>query len=266
MATLHLLVGPPASGKSTWARTLTARVVCPDALREQRFGGRHDVWQDHRQFAAWRRWSFEEGLSQAKAGLSLGRDVVFDITACLQRERESVLSELGQYAEYRKVHIFRTPLEVCLERNAARDFPVPDQVVRDKYASLWSAPPTAEEGWDRIVLAPVVIHWRTRRFGGGQLGRVEAVFDADLADRLAVVLFPQAWTLEEAVEQAVYFREEMNRVLLGWEFGRVEILSSKSTGACLALQWLGRRQKQELGPLEEEWAGLKAIFPVEEWL
>lgn len=98
--------------------------------------------------------------------------------------------------------------------------------------------------------------WRSR------FGRVEVHFD-EPSGRLTIFLFPQAWTLEEAVSRAVHFREEMNRLLVGWEFGgKTTILSFEAIGGVLAIQWSGARQgKQQLRPLEEEWAQLKTLFP-----
>lgn len=50
---------------------------------------------------------------------------------------------------------FRTPLDVCLERNALRsvDRMVPEDVVRAMASKMSSCPPTLEEGFARIDLA-----------------------------------------------------------------------------------------------------------------
>lgn len=106
----------------------------------------------------------------------------------------------------------------------------------------------------RLSDAPAA-EWRSK------FGRVEVHFEPKLG-LLTVFLFPQAWTLEEAVSQAVHLREEMNRRLLGWEFREFRMLSSERFGA-LAMQWSGVRQNQESCCLEDEVARLKTLFPPE---
>lgn len=255
MPNLHLLVGPPGAGKSTWTRNYVSTVVSPDAIREDRFGAKNDVWGDPRQFAAWRRWSFEQAITQAVIALQANQDVIFDITACLRRERESVLSELGQYAKFRTACVFRTPLEICLNRNAERgNQAVPNHIVVEKFQVLWSSSPAADEGFDQIVCAPVVIRWRAK------FGRAEAIIGPD---RINVCLYPAAWTRPEAEQKALEFKDELER-----EFGQEGEISDTllscayKTGSVLAMQWLGPSH-QELKPLEEEWLKLKALFPPE---
>lgn len=256
MATLHLLSGPPGAGKSTWGRACAAQVASPDALREERFGGRHDVWGDPEQFVAWRRWSFEGSISQAKTALQAGQDVVFDITACLRQERESVLTLLSHLAEHKAAHVFRTPLEICLNRNSDRgDQQVPETVVVEKYQSLWSSPSTADEGFDQIVCAPIVLCWRAK------FGRAEVVIGPD---RMNIGLYPAAWTRPEAEQKALRFKDELERVFGTQEGGFSNPLLSRAqgTGEALAIQCLGPSH-QELRPLEEEWTQLKTLFPPE---
>ena len=123
MASLHLLVGPPASGKSTYASSFASvQWICADQIRADRFGGSHDVWGDERQFMAWRRWSFREAERRATDALQAGQDVLFDITACLVRERAHVLESLGSLSKRNIGHVFRTPLPVCAADPGTRPF------------------------------------------------------------------------------------------------------------------------------------------------
>ncbi len=255
MATLHVLCGPPGSGKSTTAKDWRCvDTISPDQIRTDRFGGRHDVWGDERQFAAWRRGSFEEAIRRAAASLQAGIDVAFDITACLRRERENVLSLLGQFAERKIAHIFRTPLEVCLARNAARDFPVPAAVVRAKFESLWAEPPALEEGFDQLICAPVCIRWR------GPLGAAEAVFSA--SDEMSIQLSSlPTWTKAEGEKEVLRLQQELGRAFPASKTEAPRFFMDAHTDATFAITWrLTHPAIAELRSFTDEWAKLQKIF------
>ncbi len=79
--------------------------------------------------------------------------------------------------------------------------------------------------------------------------------------RTEIKLFPLTWTLEEAVVKAVHLREEMSRLLVGWEFSSAELLSSKETGSCLSVSWTGMSQSREALFSDEEIERLQTLFP-----
>lgn len=256
-ATLYVNAGPPGSGKSTAAKDWRSlEVVSTDQIRADRFGGRHDVWGDERKFAAWRRWGFEEALRRSASFLQAGTDVLLDITACLPRERETVLNSLGQYAERKIVHVFRTPFDVCLSRNAAREFPVPEEVVRDKFRSLWLEPPALTEGFDQVFCAPVCIRWRAKN------GSAEVVFSAE---QMSIQLSSlPSWTKAEGEGEARRLQHELLRAFPGSETDDPHLFSDLKKDAAFAITWqVSHPRFAELRPLTEEWSALQVLFPPE---
>ena len=79
------------------------------------------------------------------------RTIVFDAILVKQSEREPLLRAARAYPISRIAVWFRTPLEDCLTRNAARptDEVVPERAVRNVHAAV--EPPTIEEGFHRII-------------------------------------------------------------------------------------------------------------------
>jgi predicted kinase len=79
------------------------------------------------------------------------RAIIFDAILVKNRERTPILAA----AEARGVKAvavwFRTPLEACLERNAAReaDEVVPDQGVKNVFAAI--EPPSTSEGFEQVI-------------------------------------------------------------------------------------------------------------------
>ncbi len=80
-----------------------------------------------------------------------GRAIVFDAILVKASEREPLLRAAGAYPISRIAVWFRTPLETCLTRNAARpqDEVVPERAVRNVHAAVER--PTLEEGFHRII-------------------------------------------------------------------------------------------------------------------
>ena len=79
------------------------------------------------------------------------RAIIFDAILVKKSEREPLLRAARAYPISRVAVWFRTPLEACLTRNAARpkDEIVPERAVRNVHAAV--EPPTMEEGFDRII-------------------------------------------------------------------------------------------------------------------
>ena len=77
--------------------------------------------------------------------------VVFDAILVKESEREPLLRAARAYPISRVAVWFRTPLETCLARNAARpkDEVVPERGVRNVHAAV--EPPTMAEGFHSII-------------------------------------------------------------------------------------------------------------------
>ena len=141
-AELTILVGLPASGKSSFLEDCTSKmvVVCPDNIRKEVFGVEFNkdvegmVWFLTR--------------SMIKMLLLQDKTVILDATnISVSRRKEWI--DLGHEcnAQVSAIH-FDTPYETCVERNKARSRVVPDNVMermRDEFEV-----PETDEGFDRV--------------------------------------------------------------------------------------------------------------------
>lgn len=143
MPTYYFMVGIPASGKSTYARPLGCRVVCPDEIRKQ-----HPDWNGDQ--------VFEFARQEVAVTLQTGADVVLDATATIRRWRASDIAAGKPYAT-RVVCIWMdTPLDVCLFRNDERIqrdgfVNIPASEVERMARQLTANPPDLSEGFDEII-------------------------------------------------------------------------------------------------------------------
>jgi predicted kinase len=128
MPELILTIGIPGSGKSTWARQYADEhngtvIVERDQIREELTG---DIRNHSRE-------GYVSALAEQRTRAALmewGFNVIVADTNLHRKYRRrwaNVADQCG--AVYREV-VIDTPLEVCIERDAARDQPVGEQVIR----------------------------------------------------------------------------------------------------------------------------------------
>lgn len=121
MATLHLMVGLPCSGKTTLARTLeqkySALRLTPDEWQVRLFGQdatdpQHDT-----------RHSLIEALQWevAERALALGTNVILDFGFWAREEREDFRSRAKQLGASSEVHFLDVPSDELLRRLAKRN-------------------------------------------------------------------------------------------------------------------------------------------------
>lgn len=134
-----LLMGLPASGKSTFAASMSIPVVTLDGIRE---GG-----DSRTQLLAAR--------ARAEGILRSGGAVVVDACNVLPQHRASWSSLAGEYQAHRELVVVESSLDVCLARNAARGGgAVPESVIR-RYAAEWplAMRKVRSEGWSVSVVS-----------------------------------------------------------------------------------------------------------------
>jgi predicted kinase len=137
VATLHLMVGLPCSGKTTFARELETRYsalrLTPDDWHIRLFG--HDFGDDmdesdEAQHTA--RHDAVESLMWEVAArvLVLGVDVILDFGCWVRSQRDEFRSRAKELGADFKIHFADVPEEVLLERLKTRNAQLPESVFR----------------------------------------------------------------------------------------------------------------------------------------
>lgn len=128
MAEFVMLIGLPASGKSTYAQSLNkTHVVCSSDEIRAELGDVNDQKKNGQVFSI-----MEE---RALTALKCGKNVVYDATNLKRKDRAKILSVIPDGVICRAI-VFAVPYEECLERNAVRDRIVPGKVMKRMYMSF----------------------------------------------------------------------------------------------------------------------------------
>lgn len=141
---LIVLMGAPGSGKSTYAKRFP-RWVTTDALRVMKADGRvvEDVDVDG---------LFDRAFSSVVAVLKTNQRVVLDTPAAHPLTRQRALAVATAYHASARLVVFTTDVETCVRRQADRQFPVPEEVVRRMHAEVEAQRVSlADEGWTTVA-------------------------------------------------------------------------------------------------------------------
>jgi predicted kinase len=138
-----LLVGLPASGKSTWAQRQGAAVISSDHIRYLLADDATDQTIHRTVFATVR--------YLLRRRLELRRPLTFvDATNVTAFERRPYIRIAQWYGARPEAVFFDTPAEVCRLRNRSRDRVVPDSAIDVMAARL--QPPTVSEGLESVTV------------------------------------------------------------------------------------------------------------------
>lgn len=148
--TLHLMVGLPGSGKTTWARRLAAELpavhLAPDRWHLALWG---QDWPgpDHD-----RRHAAIEALMEetADAILLCGADAILDFGLWTRGERDALRARAAARGARTRLHVAAAPLPVLRARLAARAAADPEGafVIGEDDLAAWARlyePPTPDE-------------------------------------------------------------------------------------------------------------------------
>lgn len=146
MPKFHMMLGLPASGKSTFAGHIDGVLHSSDAIRAELLGDENSQTNNA--------LVFEEMFRRTKEDLLAGNDVVYDATNLSHKRRRHLLRQLRalDLDELETICVFAfAPFEDCVERDKTRQRSVGEDVLRRMYHSF--DPPSYSEGWTHIVIA-----------------------------------------------------------------------------------------------------------------
>lgn len=141
MRTLYVMVGVPASGKTTKAKEVDGTRVSFDDIREYLYGD-----ASCRGVQSEIQAEFKRRMTQL---IVEGKSVVLDYQGLTPESRGTFISQYGRYFERLVAVYLNTPLEVCLERNRQRSRHVPEFVIRRNHNML--CVPDESEGFHEVI-------------------------------------------------------------------------------------------------------------------
>ena len=125
MPTIYLMIGVPASGKTTWAKEKlkeldNAIYVGSDSIRLELWGNEQD--QQHN------RETFQEVFNRIVKAAKEKKNIIYDATNISRKEKENILKLLTN--DYTKIGVkMSTPIKDCYKRNLKRNRTVPEKVI-----------------------------------------------------------------------------------------------------------------------------------------
>ena len=139
-----LLVGLPASGKSTFSKHLAASnnavIISTDSIRKI-------LYKDETKQGNWS--EIEKVLHDSIfKSISKGQSVVIDATHTVKEHRQ-VLINLSNRINW-TCYFLNTDKETCIKRNLKRSRTVPKHVIESMSNQLKLTPPKKEEGFNKL--------------------------------------------------------------------------------------------------------------------
>lgn len=123
--TLILLVGPPGSGKTAYAKKYIAEHnntihLSSDKIRAELWGNEATQGDNNEVFSLMQ--------SRAIEALNNGQSVVYDSTNVTRKDRSYIIAICPKFVKI-EAHVVWAPIETCIERDAARERTVGKEVI-----------------------------------------------------------------------------------------------------------------------------------------
>ena len=210
----HLLIGPPASGKSTLARHLATLLQVPEEpppcyissrdIRAEIFGDRgvFGPWDD---IAAVMHQRIQEAVGS-------GAPVIVEATFSRRSWRLAITQKLELPVPVEWIGWWlRTPRELCQQWNQRRDHRVPEQVIDNHVSLLSDAPfsPSRSEGFAAVVCVEPHHHEPLEPHLQAVLGRLERRISA--ARNRDARLIPHGYSRLLECERLLYLIQLLSR-------------------------------------------------------
>lgn len=151
MVSVIMLIGIPASGKSSFASNLVhshaapVNVISPDLIRSQLYGSSsiQGNWQE----------IYEQIQIQFQNSYQDQKSVIYDATNYLSQYRQEIIT-LSKTIGFKSVTgiWLNVQLWVVLQRNERRSHPVPENIITEMYRCLIKRSPNLDEGFDRLMI------------------------------------------------------------------------------------------------------------------
>ena len=143
---LIILCGIPGSGKSAYAKDYMERNnntihLSSDAIREELYGDESIQGNPGEVFTLMQKRAVE--------ALNDGCNVLYDATNITRKDRAAMIGMCPKFAKI-ECHIIWAPIEVCIERDAARERTVGKEII-DRMLKRFQSP-YYDEGIDEIQI------------------------------------------------------------------------------------------------------------------
>ena len=161
MNSLIMLIGLPASGKTSYAQEMKKRygeeleIISSDAIRKELFGSEEEQKYNDK--------VFNEVFHRTKKSILKNKITIIDSTNLSRKRRIAFLKQFNNCEK--RATVFAIPFEVCCERNNSRERIVPQCAMDRMFKSF--QPPAYEEGFNEIN----IITW------GGDKTTLEDILD-----------------------------------------------------------------------------------------
>lgn len=146
MNKLFMMIGLPASGKSTLAEQISksedAEIVSSDNIRKELYGDENIQGDNNKVFRI-----VQERIIN---GLKNNKNMIYDATNISYKTRMAFLQRIRKLEVEKIAIMVATPYEQCLIRNSQRERQVPEEVIKRMYFNFYV--PQYFEGWDDIQI------------------------------------------------------------------------------------------------------------------